>query len=95
MADKIAPTAGPWTLRRGPTYWGLYHPETDRLLATVAHNKRANSDANAAMLACAPDLLATLRSLHGVLKERHHGRMPDDVQQAYDTAGELLRQFDA
>ena len=86
-------TCGPWTLRRGPTYWGLYHPDTDRLLATVAHNKRANSDANAELIAAAPEMLAALRQLHCALRERHHGRMPDDVQQAYDNAGALLGRF--
>ena len=95
MTDKLTPTAGPWALRRGPTYWGLYHPDTSRLLATVAHNKRANSDANAAMLACAPELLATLCGLHHALRDRHHGRMPDDIQAVYDKAGELLQRFEA
>ena len=86
-------TCGPWKLRRGPTYWGLYHPDTDRLLATVAHNKRANSDANAELIAAAPEMLAALRHLHGALRERHYGRMPEDVQQAYDSAGALLGRF--
>ena len=89
----LTPTQGPWTLRRRPTYWGLYHPETGRLLATVAHNKRANSDANAELLVAAPEVLTALRQLHGALRERHHGRMPDDVQQAYDNAGALLGRF--
>ena len=56
---------------------------------------RANSDANAAMLACAPELLATLCGLHHALRDRHHGRMPDDIQAVYDKAGELLQRFEA
>jgi hypothetical protein len=33
----------------------------------------------------------TLRSLYTALRDRHYGRMPDEVQTAYDKAGELLR----
>jgi hypothetical protein len=39
------------------------------------------------------ELFHCLDRLHSVLRERHHGRMPDDVQSAYDAAGELLRKY--
>ncbi len=37
-------------------------------------------------------------ALHGLylsLRDRHHGRMPQDVQEAYDKAGDLLRRIQA
>lgn len=36
------------------------------------------------------ELEAALRKLAGVLKERHHGRMPAEVQEAYDGAWDAL-----
>jgi len=43
----------------------------------------------------AADLHDTLRSLYTVLRDRHHGRMPEEVQAAYDKAGDLLRRHGA
>jgi len=37
------------------------------------------------------ELREALRDIYIALRNRHHGRMPDDVQTAYDKAGELLR----
>ncbi len=36
------------------------------------------------------DLKAALSSLYQALRVRHHGRMPDEVQTAYDAAGAVL-----
>lgn len=54
-------TPGPWALDRTPTYWGLKHPHTGRLLAQVAHSQKANSEANATLIAAAPEMLDALR----------------------------------
>ena len=40
-------------------------------------------------------LREALRALHSVLRDRHHGRMPYEVQVAYDMAGELLQRHGA
>jgi len=37
-------------------------------------------------------LRAALADLHKVLRERHYGRMPDEVQRAYDAAGAALKE---
>lgn len=39
------------------------------------------------------ELLAVLSTLHSVLKTRHHGRMPEEVQSAYDAAGTLVAEL--
>jgi len=52
-------TPGPWKMVRTPTYWGLRDSLTGRLLAMVPHKK--NSDANARLIAAAPDLLTALQ----------------------------------
>jgi hypothetical protein len=36
-------------------------------------------------------VVEVLRALHAVLRARHHGCMPKEVQEAYDRAGEVLR----
>lgn len=41
------------------------------------------------------ELLEGLRGLYMALRERHHGRMPDEVQAAYDMAATLLRKYPA
>ncbi len=40
------------------------------------------------------ELHDTLRNLYMVLRDRHYGRMPDEVQAAYDKAGTLLRKYE-
>lgn len=45
--------------------------------------------------ASSTELHDTLRGLYMALRDRHHGRMPDDVQAAYDKAGEVLRKHAA
>ena len=45
--------------------------------------------------ASSTELHDTLRGLYMALRNRHHGRMPDEVQAAYDKAGELLRRHEA
>ena len=45
--------------------------------------------------ASSTELHDTLRGLYMALRDRHHGRMPDDVQAAYDKAGKLLRRHEA
>ena len=85
-------TPGPW--KAGSR--SVRAPETEDRLGLDIRLYGGNPDdnrANARLIAAAPELLATLRGLHGVMRERHHGRMPEDVQQAYDSAGELLAQF--
>jgi len=37
------------------------------------------------------ELHDALRGLYTVLRDRYYGRMPDEVQAAYDKAGDLLR----
>ena len=37
--------------------------------------------------------MEALRELHTVLKQRHYGRMPDEVQAAYDKAGDVLDRY--
>ena len=39
------------------------------------------------------ELYDTLRSLYMVLRDRYHGRMPDEVRVAYENSGELLRRY--
>ena len=51
----------------------------------------ARADEWAALLVSAPQMREALAELHGVLRVRHHGRMPDEVQHAYDRAGRVLR----
>ena len=38
-------------------------------------------------------ILAALNALYSALRVRHHGRMPDDVQAAYDNAGSTLAEW--
>ena len=45
--------------------------------------------------ASSTELHDTLRGLYMALRDRHHGRMPDEVQAAYDKAGALLRRHEA
>jgi hypothetical protein len=47
----------------------------------------ADRDALARDLAAARGLL---RDLHGAMRARHYGRMPEEVQRAYDAAGAYL-----
>lgn len=49
------------------------------------------SDAGRALLEEVTRLRAVLRDLYAALHARHHGRMPDDVQRAYDAAACALR----
>lgn len=39
------------------------------------------------------ELHDALRGLYLALRDRHHGRMPLEVQEAYDKAGDLLRRI--
>lgn len=58
--------------------------EVARLLTERAERAEAERDA----------LRALLADLHGALRDRHYGRMPEEVQRAYDAAGAALREGD-
>jgi hypothetical protein len=40
------------------------------------------------------ELHDALRGLYMALRDRHHGRMPDDVRTAYEKAGALLKRHE-
>lgn len=40
------------------------------------------------------ELHDALHGLYIALRDRHHGRMPDEVRAAYEKAGELLRKHE-
>ncbi|MCP9886195.1 hypothetical protein KBY97_13835 [Synechococcus sp. ATX 2A4] len=42
------------------------------------------------MEAHAERLESTLRDLYQVIRDRHHGRMPEEVEKAYNAAGSVL-----
>jgi hypothetical protein len=68
----------------------FYFMTTDHL---VNHPRELNIPAESGLdivTAHARKLEETLRELHRVLSERHHGRMPEEVEKAYNAAGHIL-----
>ena len=74
-----------------PTEGALLQREWRQKTATVAMLEKMACQQGAA----STELLEGLRGLYVTLRDRHHGRMPDEVQAAYDKAAELLRKYGA
>ena len=58
MTDKPKHTPGPWTVRDDKAAWAIIGSEPSWV--TEVNKNRHNADANAALIASAPDLLAAL-----------------------------------
>ena len=74
-----------------PTEGAVLQREWRQKTATIAMLETMT----ARLGASSAELHDTLRGLYMVLRDRHHGRMPDEVQAQYDKAGELLRKHGA
>ena len=70
-----------------PTEGAVLQREWRQKTATIAMLTKMTERLGAS----STELHDTLRDLYTVLRDRHHGRMPDEVQAAYNKAGELLR----
>lgn len=92
MADH---TPGPWTIQRyGDGDSLVIHSDADNRVCFMAtagsYGDPAIIAADARLIAAAPDLLAALRTLYREIDDRHHGRMPDEVQHAMDDAAAAI-----
>jgi len=70
-----------------PTEGAVLQREWRQKAATIAMLEKMT----ACLGASSTELHETLHALYMALRNRHHGRMPDEVQDAYDKAGDLLR----
>jgi len=73
-----------------PTEGAVLQREWRQKTATIAMLEKMTARFGAS----STELHDTLRSLYTVLRDRHHGRMPEAVQAAYDKAGDLLRRYE-
>jgi len=74
-----------------PTEGAVLQREWRQKTATIAMLETMTTRLGAS----STELHDTLRSLYTVLRDRHYGRMPEEVQAAYDKAGDLLRRHGA
>ena len=90
--SKHAP--GPWYYRRDDAVWKEAHGIFNEANEAIAWTTRGWSageieEANARLIAAAPDLLAALKSLWGVIE--HGGTITDEMAASYRAAIERAR----
>jgi len=73
-----------------PTEGAVLQREWRQKTATIAMLEKMT----ARLGTSSTELHDTLRELYMVLRDRHHGRMPDEVRAAYEKAGALLRKHE-
>ena len=90
MTTKMTHTPGPWECPgTDGDEWAICHRDRTRKRRTIAH---VYYEANARLIAAAPELLATLRTVQGVLKRI---RLSSTAPHIVAEIGWGLRQIDA
>ena len=74
-----------------PTEGAVLQREWRQKTATIALLEKMTARLGASSI----ELHDTLRELYRALRDRHHWNMPDELQAAYEKAGELLRKHES